>query len=380
MQVKDALACVFAVVDDEPIISKSLLFGNLRGLDHQVAQKIFVHQSNVRESIDLSCFGNQDDVRWRLWRNVVEGKTEIVLKHNLGGNFFFDNFFKNGAHGKTYPMLFKCTSGFPSGISRIVKQQHLGLKQAAKHKGHGFVRSLFYGPVRSRRYGLSFGINLSPVDRKACSFNCIYCQLGWNPKDKKKNSFPSTQKIIVELKKQLPDLINQKIDTIALSGNGEPTLHPGFDKIVAALLAIRKKHRHKPRLVCLTNGTTLCDKKIRRALMRVDECCLKIDAGSRRVNLPAKSYDQQDVVRRAKRLKNLVAQSCFFNGRAKNVDAVSVRRWIALVVQLKPQRVDIYTISRRTPAKGLRAVSTQELRAIATQLRLRLSVNVRVCL
>lgn len=156
-------------------------------------------------------------------------------------------------------------------------------------------------------------------------------------------------------------------------------MHPGFDKIISTILTVVKKSSSKPKIVCLTNGTGLKEPRARRALTKIDECCLKIDASPRRVNLPMKNYDQAKIVQQAKPLKNLVVQSCFFDGRISNVDAKSVCEWVAVVSSLKPQRLDVYTISRRTPTRGLRAVTAKTLRGIASKLRRCSSMKVRVC-
>jgi wyosine [tRNA(Phe)-imidazoG37] synthetase (radical SAM superfamily) len=253
------------------------------------------------------------------------------------------------------------------------------LRQAKKHHGHELVRSFLYGPVASRRYGRSLGINILPTNQKVCSFNCVYCQLGWNAQNRNAALFPPTKKIVAELKNRLPTLVSQGLDTIALSGNGEPTLHPDFDKIVTTILSVTKQRRHRPKIICLTNGTGLVHQKIRHVLALLDECCLKVDANHKQINLPQKSFNRPGLLRYAKRLKNLVVQSCFFDGKIGNVDTKSVREWTKIVSQLKPVRVDIYTISRRTPTRGLSAISAKKLRSIVSHLRRCSSVKVRVC-
>lgn len=255
------------------------------------------------------------------------------------------------------------------------------LKQQSKHKGHGLVSTVLYGPVHSRRYGSSLGINLLPCDQKICSFNCVYCQLGWNPSVQKAVAFPSAHDIIAELKNKLPHfLLDKTIDWIALSGNGEPTLHPQFSEIVSALLALKKKHHSHVRVVCFTNGTTMLDKKILTSLKKLDECCVKLDAGWKQANLPGVSYCPERLIPGLKKIKNLVIQSCFFEGSATNADTDSINVWISQFKHIKPCRVDIYTLSRRTPARGLQAISTKKLNSIASRLRRCLSAEVRVCL
>lgn len=253
------------------------------------------------------------------------------------------------------------------------------LKQRSQHKGHELVSTILYGPVRSRRCGVSLGVNLLG-NQKICSFNCVYCQLGWNSLVKQPNSLPSSQDIIVHLKENLPRfLVDKKIDWIALSGNGEPTLHPQFAEIVNALLVLKKKHKSKIRIVCFTNGTMLNDKKVLAALKKLDECCVKLDAGWKQANIPCVPYGPHRLIPVLKKIQTLVIQSCFFEGSVTNTNTGAVAVWISELRRIKPQRVDIYTLSRRTPARGLLPASSATLKKIARLLKKTTGTHVRVC-
>jgi wyosine [tRNA(Phe)-imidazoG37] synthetase (radical SAM superfamily) len=244
------------------------------------------------------------------------------------------------------------------------------MKQSTKHFGHHLVQDIVYGPVTSRRFGTTLGINLLPATQKHCSFDCIYCQLGWTPKEthKEKLTFPSPEQVITELKNKLEDLESSKI-SIVLSGNGEPTLYPEFTEMVDKLLSARKTFDKNMPIICFTNGTTLKNDSIRKALARIDECCVKADPNFSEINLPCQAYDFLQQKTYLRELPNLVLQACLLTGSKDNSTETIIANWITTLKDLTPNRIDLYTLSRKTPHTGLEAVSLERLEEIKEHLR-----------
>ena len=236
-------------------------------------------------------------------------------------------------------------------------------------QGHELTDETVYGPVVSRRYGSSLGINLLP-SKKYCSFNCVYCQLGWNdPHDHPTvDEFPSLEKIIDSLSVRLAALRPGTLDHIVLSGNGEPTLHPHFKAVVEGIFAEVRQHSREIPMVILTSGTTLADPSMVEVLQKFDECAVKWDARCRQVNLPVQPFDSNSMLAILQSLPNLVLQSCFFKGKIENCRKTWVKAWCEEVVRIGPKRVDIYTLARATSLQGLIPLQSQELHDIANSL------------
>jgi wyosine [tRNA(Phe)-imidazoG37] synthetase (radical SAM superfamily) len=110
----------------------------------------------------------------------------------------------------------------------------------------GFLfHDIIFGPVRSRRLGLSLGINLLPIHGKHCSFNCIYCECGWTPAHSDEPiHFPDRQLVYAFLEQRLKEMIEEDYlpDALTFAGNGEPTLHPDFEGIVDDTMVLRDKY------------------------------------------------------------------------------------------------------------------------------------------
>ena len=244
------------------------------------------------------------------------------------------------------------------------------MEQSPKHFGHHLVHTAVYGPVSSRRYGTTIGINLLPAFQKHCSFDCVYCQLGWTPKKsrKEKQQFPTPKDVITALKKTLENLENNNV-SIVFSGNGEPTLYPHFSDVITKIVSLRNAFDAKIQIICFTNGTTLKDLSILKALSQIDECCVKADAAPDRINKPCSPYSFSDQIDFINKLPNLVIQSCFLSGDKKNATDKDVQKWIASIKDLNPKRIDLYTLSRNTPHVGLEAVSLERLEEIREKLR-----------
>lgn len=268
-------------------------------------------------------------------------------------------------------------------------------------KVEGLVGGIVFGPVRSRRFGRSLGINPLPSNRKLCTFDCVYCECGPTSQDESHRldvqPFPPTAKIIESVRRAMEMLrrTNASVDSLTLTGNGETTLHPAFEKIVRGLVALRDSILPKAQIVVLTNGTRLGHPSIRRALRRVDQCVVKIDAGRESMfqllNRPLERASLEDLTEAASDLSGVLAknhgqdarativvQTLFVRGRVDNTQDNEIAEWIERVARTRPQRVQIYSLDRPPAVSGLLAVPRTDLKRIAALLaeRTHLPVNI----
>lgn len=247
----------------------------------------------------------------------------------------------------------------------------------------GFLfNEIVFGPVRSRRFGVSLGINLLPLNIKVCSFNCIYCECGLTPESPGLHGkgFFSRETIQHTMDKRFADLKEKGIqpDNITFAGNGEPTLHPEFPHIIDDTIACRNKYFPDAKITVLSNATTLNDAMIDKALLKVDNNVLKLDAGTdeymQLINNPPGNIKLNEIVENLKRFNgNLVIQSLFLRGNmnGKYFDSGSeenISKWLRYIKEISPRLVMIYSIDRATPVTGLEKISHQELSRIASRV------------
>lgn len=248
---------------------------------------------------------------------------------------------------------------------------------------------IVYGPVRSRRLGLSLGINLLPTEYKLCSFNCIYCQYGWTSKPTLTPTYqpgdvPRPEDVYRTLERVLKDLAAQakKIDCLTFSGNGEPTLHPDLGAIIDGVKRLRDRFFPIAKVAILSNSSTVTRKEVREALRLLDVRVMKLDAGSealiRHINAPARPYHLEEIVSGLKQLRDLTLQSMFVQGRVTNTDPHAVSCWIKRVKEIDPTLVQIYSLDRAAPDRRIRKVNPITLHWIASQVRLRAGVAAEV--
>jgi len=255
-------------------------------------------------------------------------------------------------------------------------------------KVNGLVGDFLFGPVRSRRFGSSLGVNPLPPDLKLCTFDCPYCECGRTSRFRSqrldRQPFP-TVKAVLEATEEALELLageNIAVDSLTLTGNGETTLHPAFDEIVAGLVEIRDRLLPKARLVVLTNGTRLGVESVFRALQRVDLCAVKIDAGTeetfRKINRPIENITLDEIAAAAARLPRVTVQSLFVRGRVDNTGEAEIAAWIEQIERIAPHSVQVFSIERPTAEKGLTVVPHGDLEGIAALLtrRTRLTVGV----
>jgi len=241
---------------------------------------------------------------------------------------------------------------------------------------------IIFGPVKSRRLGVSLGINLLPLDYKYCNFDCIYCECGRTYKDKFKGKrFHDRKDVKQKLEQVLSDMKqnNNPPDVITLAGNGEPTIHPDFEAIIDDTIEIRNKYFPKARIAVLSNATLIQNKSVFRALNKVDDNILKLDSAFdetiKFLNNPPSNFTVKKLVENLKTFKgNLIIQTMFLAGTYQgkpvdNTNDAEIGAWIKLLKKIKPKQVMIYTIERDTPSKGLRKVTPEKLHAIAGRVK-----------
>jgi len=241
---------------------------------------------------------------------------------------------------------------------------------------------IIFGPIRSRRLGLSLGVNLLPTDSKVCSFDCIYCECGWNPKKREKKAvLPDRSEVKLLMEQKLTEMKqNQELpDVITFAGNGEPTLHPEFEGIIDDTIELRNRLTPNARIAVLSNASMLHKDSVLRALLKVEDNIQKLDSGIeetiRQIDCPVSGFKLSAVVENLKKFKGkVIIQTLFLRGNHNdepidNTTEEELTAWINILQEIKPEQVMIYTIDRDTPASGLEKVKLEELETIAGRIR-----------
>lgn len=238
--------------------------------------------------------------------------------------------------------------------------------------------SIVYGPIRSRRLGVSLGVNLMPTTAKLCTFDCVYCECGWN-QPILHPTLPTRDEVREALRTQLSTLQSQ-LDVITFSGNGEPTLHPDFLGIIEDTCALRDQYCPKAKVSVLSNSTQLGRKDVREALLLCDNRILKLDSAiDTTMHLIDKPVNAQLAVGQVVEwLKvfdgDFTLQTCFLRGVYEgqvidNTTDEELQVWYDVVDTLRPKQVMIYVIDRETPLKTLEKIPAEKMEAIAAPLR-----------
>jgi len=242
--------------------------------------------------------------------------------------------------------------------------------------------SPIFGPIHSRRLGVSLGINLLPPDGKLCSFDCIYCECGYNADFKAKQPLPTREEVKNALESRLKDMQENgpKPDVFTFAGNGEPTLHPHFPEIINDTIELRDKYFPDAKVSVLSNSTLIFKENVRNALMLVDNNILKLDTIDmdyiKEVDRPMGKYDVNRIIDNMKKFNgHIIIQTMFMKGLSPNgvnVDNTSdkyVLPWLEVVKNINPEQVMIYTIDRETPDQRLLKATPEELDRIASLIK-----------
>lgn len=239
---------------------------------------------------------------------------------------------------------------------------------------------IIFGPVRSRRLGLSLGVNLLPIDSKLCSFDCIYCECGWNGDHIGPRRFNSPEDVASLLRQTLQSMVADGTppDVITFAGNGEPTMHPQFEQIIDSTIALRDEYCPSAKVSVLSNATQIHREDVRRALKRVDNNILKLDSAFNQtaslINKPAGNYSVEKTIELLKLFEgDFILQTMFLRGeyngqKVDNTTEREVSAWLKVVEQLSPRQVMVYSLDRDTPCKTLEKVEREELITIAQRV------------
>ncbi|MFV0505559.1 MAG: radical SAM protein [Bacteroidales bacterium] len=240
---------------------------------------------------------------------------------------------------------------------------------------------IIFGPVQSRRLGISLGINLLPQDFKICSFDCVYCECGWNKTANEKHKLPTRQEVREALENQLNLMIkeNKAPNYITFAGNGEPTLHPEFAEIIDDTIDIRNKIAPNCKIAVLSNATRIGKESVFKALLKIDDNILKMDSAvpetAMLINKYNSAYSIEKTVEKMKNFKGkFIMQTLFIRGEDKgkhfdNTTDAELEKWLKIVKETKPRMLMLYSISRDTPLETVEAVSKTELESIAKKVK-----------
>ncbi len=259
---------------------------------------------------------------------------------------------------------------------------HTFVKNKVQPMSTILFEDIVFGPVKSRRFGVSLGLNLLPVGYKYCTFNCIYCECGWTYKNNSDRiSLPRREEIYRKLETRLQELKTEGIipDNITYAGNGEPTIHPEFDSIINDTIKLRDKYFPATQITVLSNASLLHKKKVFNALNRIENNVLKLDSAIestfRLINQPVSNIKLVDIVKNIKKFDgNQIIQTLFLRGKYNshiidNTTDDELQEWIKVLRDIHPKYVMIYPIARETPVDSIEKIPENELNEIANRVR-----------
>lgn len=240
---------------------------------------------------------------------------------------------------------------------------------------------ILYGPLYSRRLGLSLGVNLLPVAYKCCTFDCIYCHYGFTEWEvpAEKGHFPDPGAVLSSIKRALCG--STRFDTLTFSGNGEPTLHPEFIAIVKAVKQLRDQLRPTVKLTLFSNGSTVVYKEIQTASSYFDQPILKLDVGTQRlfeeINRPSKNILLDEIIESYKRVPDLIIQTLLLKGSASNSHPSAIHQWQDALADVRPAYVQLYSCDYPVPSQNLERVLPYELKRIAIETEQNTGISVK---
>lgn len=251
--------------------------------------------------------------------------------------------------------------------------------------------SAVFGPIHSRRLGTSLGINLSPNDGKVCSFDCLYCEAGYNAQGKGLSGLPSREEVKKELREKLTKMKQEgeNLDVITFSGNGEPTLHPDFPEIIDDVRDLRDEFFPDAKVSVLTNSTKIFTPKVVEALKKADNNILKLDSAiedtMQLVDRPTSpSFTVEKVVEGLKQFKDTgIIQTMILRGEhdGKKIDNTTDEELNALIQaykEIRPKEIMIYSLDRSTPEEKLVKVEKGELEKIGKRIEKETGIPVKI--
>lgn len=235
--------------------------------------------------------------------------------------------------------------------------------------------SYVYGPVLSRRLGVSLGINILPRNKKVCTFECAYCHYGWRTtkelEESERASFPPVSAIVAEVEQALR-AIDPKPDYITFSGNGEPTLHPHFPELTEEIVRFRNRYSPRSRTALLSNSSRIMKEPIARAVAKLDLRIMKFecpdDRSLHRYNRPRCNVSVDKLVEALRSLEDVTIQALFSGGEGGNYDRELLDEWIDRIARISPTHVQLYTLGRYYPSTNIHPLSRAELLGIKRRL------------
>lgn len=248
-----------------------------------------------------------------------------------------------------------------------------------------------FGPIHSRRLGSSLGVNLSPTDGKVCSFDCLYCEAGYNAQGPGKSGLPTRRQVAGLLDAKLQSMVDDgtPLDVITFSGNGEPTMHPDFAGIIDDTIALRNRYFPNVKISVLTNSTRLHRPDVADALKKVDNNIMKLDSAIdstiKLLDRPVDrhytvsdiiecigSFGQQGIV------QTMITRGEHDGVKIDNSTDEEIDALIAAYKKISPREIMLYTIDRQTPERSLVRVPREELDRIASRITKETGITVQV--
>jgi len=227
------------------------------------------------------------------------------------------------------------------------------------------AKGIVFRPVSSPELGRCLAVDPLPPPYRACTYDCVYCPFSPRPNRRRGPRWPTPGEVGSAVANALHEA--GPLDSITLAGHGEPTLHPLFGSIVAEVLSAARRVRPGVPVRIVTNGSMVCHEDVRRALDLVDERIVKLDAAAERICRPDVGHPLGAVIASLPLLRDMTIQSCFVEGAVENTDSDSVREWVDLIGELRPEAVHIYTQPGREA--GVVPVAAWRLHQIAAQLQ-----------
>lgn len=239
--------------------------------------------------------------------------------------------------------------------------------------------TIIFGPIKSRRLGVSLGVNLLPQHGKICSFDCIYCECGLNADGREDTQLPTRQQVRKALEEKLiayKQAGGEPIDTFTFAGNGEPTLHPDFKEIVLDTQKLRNQYYPDAKISVLTNAWQLDKPAVLEGLRQVDNAILKLDSA-----IPSTLLNMNRPVSPTFNMDTLIEQLASFRGQCivqtmflrgagvDNTTPAEIEAWLGALKRIQPSLVQLYSIDRKVPIEGLAHVGEEDLKSIAAQVQ-----------